>query len=404
MGIWYDYTLTRPGSRPRSGGLFRLADDDLGSQKLQLLSRNAQQLLKIVQSTFPSASFDTNAFADCDLDKLSGIEEVQCAWSQAQKLLSDKQVSSSEDEVTISTIETALLRFSRIAQEVMSSTASNYDMTRLCAGVFILAIAASILVPTIYSEFSATLATGLFIMFMVTGYGSMMFASSYVEEEQQFWYWICSGWIFYLHIRSESSSRKTRVRSSSGSSSSLNSFWLLKIATLVLFITHRFLRRWNQTGQKFTAEPDIAKGFFPSYPGILWGLVILTYADSGYHFFKKIPSTVLATLLALTLPPLAFLFKLNFVTNDSPELLVDNPLSNIAGNWILGGLSLVWQAKLVFFGLAGCAIWSIVSKTQTQSKSARPAHPLLSSPQYHTLTPTLLQNQTPSSTKQSTSS
>jgi len=28
-----------------------------------------------------------------------------------------------------------------------------------------------------------------------------MFASSYVEEEQQFWYWVVSGWVTVLLIR-----------------------------------------------------------------------------------------------------------------------------------------------------------------------------------------------------------
>lgn len=31
-------------------------------------------------------------------------------------------------------------------------------------------------------------------------YGIMQFASSYVEEEQQFWYWTCSGWFVILAL------------------------------------------------------------------------------------------------------------------------------------------------------------------------------------------------------------
>jgi hypothetical protein len=29
----------------------------------------------------------------------------------------------------------------------------------------------------------------------------MMFASSYVEEEHNFWYWIASGWFFALFLK-----------------------------------------------------------------------------------------------------------------------------------------------------------------------------------------------------------
>lgn len=328
-----------------------LTTENSGSQKLQLLSQNARQLLNIVKSTFPSATFDVESYSNCDLDKLSGIEEVQCAWSQAQILLSQDQMT----EETFTHVGPALQRFSQITQEVMSSTASNYDVSRLSVGVLVLAIATALLLPTIYREFSRTASTGIFLILMVAGYGSMMFASSYVEEEQQFWYWICSGWIFYLHMRSESqvSPRKSSSR-------------LLKMATLGLILSQRILRRWNQTGQKFAAEPDIARDFFSAQPVTLWGLVILTYMDSSYHLFSNMPSIIPTKLLVVVLPALAFLFKLNFVANDSPELLVDLPLSKITEGW-LGSLSLVWQAKAVFAGLVICAVLAIVSAKRSQS-------------------------------------
>ncbi|CAI7591340.1 unnamed protein product [Penicillium manginii] len=329
-----------------------------GSQKLQLLSRNAQQLLKVAQSTFPSATFDTEAFSDCNPDNLSGIDEIQCTWSQAHKLLSNQQFSDSEEAYPA--IEQVLLRFSRATQEVMSSTASNYDMSRLVGGLLILALATSLLLPRIYHEFSQTVSTGIFLVFMVVGYGSMMFASSYVEEEQQFWYWICSGWMFYLHMRSESPQNSSRRKAGS------SPFRLIKLATLGLIASHRVLRRWNQTGQKFTAEPDIARDFFPAHPVALWGLVILTYVDSGYHLLANMPASAPAKLIALITPALGFMFKLNFAANDSPELLADTPLSKLAGSW-LGSLSLVLQARLVFGGLACCGLLAIVSAKASRS-------------------------------------
>jgi ethanolaminephosphotransferase len=333
-----------------------------GSQKLQLLSRNARQLLKVAQSTFPSATFDTEAFSDCNPDNLSGIDEIQCTWSQAHKLLSNQQFSDSEEAYPA--IEQVLLRFSRATQEVMSSTASNYDMSRLVGGLLILALATSLLLPRIYHEFSQTVSTGIFLVFMVVGYGSMMFASSYVEEEQQFWYWICSGWMFYLHMRSESPQNSSRRKAGS------SPFRLIKLATLGLIASHRVLRRWNQTGQKFTAEPDIARDFFPAHPVALWGLVILTYVDSGYHLLANMPASAPAKLIALITPALGFMFKLNFAANDSPELLADTPLSKLAGSW-LGSLSLVLQARLVFGGLACCGLLAIVSAKASRSTQSK---------------------------------
>jgi len=35
---------------------------------------------------------------------------------------------------------------------------------------------------------------------IIAGYGVMMFASSYVEEEHHFWYWTCSSWVVYLAL------------------------------------------------------------------------------------------------------------------------------------------------------------------------------------------------------------
>ena len=35
----------------------------------------------------------------------------------------------------------------------------------------------------------------------VSMYGTMMFASSYVEEEHHFWYWASSGWLALLVLK-----------------------------------------------------------------------------------------------------------------------------------------------------------------------------------------------------------
>ncbi|KAJ5902488.1 hypothetical protein N7495_003016 [Penicillium taxi] len=311
---------------------------DSSAHRLNVLSRNARQLLNTVKATFPSSTFDQGTGSSCASGADSGIEGAQCAWSQIHQL-SDKLA----DEDAFSSIGPALQRFSYIAQDVMSSTASNYNVSRLVIGLLITAIAVLLLLPTIYRECSRSTHTGVFLTFTVFGYGSMMFASSYVEEEQQFWYWICSGWVFYLHIRSASPIQNPSRNTAS----------------------QRILRRWNQTGQKFAAEPDIARAFFPGHPVILWGLIILTYMDASYHLFVSLPS-VLPRLGALILPALAFIFKLNFVANDSPELLVDSFLSKIVAGWP-NSLSLVWQARSVFGGLACYVLLAIVGLSRKEN-------------------------------------
>lgn len=45
-----------------------------------------------------------------------------------------------------------------------------------------------------------SISTNVWFVGVTSLYGVMMFASSYVEEEQQFWYWITSGWLVYFAI------------------------------------------------------------------------------------------------------------------------------------------------------------------------------------------------------------
>lgn len=240
----------------------------------------------------------------------------------------------------------------------MSSTASNYNVFRLGLGLLITGVAATLISPAVYYECARSAYTGAFLAFMVVGYGTMMFASSYVEEEQQFWYWIGSGWIFYLHIRQASSGPNVHKY--------IKSFptHYASLATLGLAVCQRVLRRWNQTGQKFTAEPDIARGFLAAHPTILWALVILTYADAGHHLLQSLPSTTLARIGALFLTALALIFKLNFVAADSPELLAGSFVSRAVESWP-GSVSLVWQARIIFAGLACCITLAAVTRIRS---------------------------------------
>ncbi|KAJ5092245.1 hypothetical protein NUU61_007115 [Penicillium alfredii] len=328
---------------------------DHGSQKLHLLHRNARQLLNTIQATFPGSSFGLETIASsCASGPDSGIEGAQCAWSQVHQLLADAPEAG--DSYTLA--GPALLRFSKIAQDVMSSTASNYNLGRLCLGLLVTAIAAVLVFPTTCHQCMQSRYAGVFLMFMIIGYGAMMFASSYVEEEQQFWYWICSGWIVYLHARSQSSSKP--------GSSRLN-----KAASLGLAVSLRFLRRWNQTGQKFAAEPDIGRTFFPRNPSILWGLVVVAYADAGGQLLSSLPDAILLKLWALTLTIGAFGFKLNFAASDVPELLDGTFISKTVGMWP-NGPSLILQARLVFGGLICLVLLAICRRYRLRIARAAP--------------------------------
>src|SRR5690242_14959262 len=151
------------------------------------------------------------------------------------------------------------------AQDIMSSAASNYDVHRLFLGttlaLFICVLAFLTLLP-LQSVSSA----GLYYFLTITLYTVLMFASSYVEEEHNFWYWITSGWFLYLFLHS--------VRSKQATVSLFH-------PTLLALIAHRVIRRWNQTGQKFAGADDIVtSGIFHGNSSILlWMLVGATYLD-----------------------------------------------------------------------------------------------------------------------------
>lgn len=334
-------------------------DLKIGTHKIRILSQNAKQLLNILTTTFPGSKFSSEGITSCESGSSMGIEDAQCAWALVQQLLS----KGTEDDDSYSTAGPALLQFSKVAQQVMSRTASNYDISRLSLGLLITALAGLLVLPATVKECARRRSSGIFLTLMVIAYGLMMFASSYVEEEQQFWYWICSGWIFYLHIRSESAKPE---HTPSGSF-----LWSGRYAILVLAISQRFLRRWNQTGQKFAAEPDIAHAFFGRHPEIFWALLILTYLDAGFGLVRKVPISGLLRLGALIPAVLALTFKLHFVASESPELLDGTFISQILKEWPYS-LSLVLHARLVFYGLGVIILLALFARKGSNIAQGRP--------------------------------
>lgn len=83
----------------------------------------------------------------------------------------------------------------------MSSAASNYDVQRLEIGICLAILATLAGLVTAFKGLLRIPMTGLWILAATLAYGGMMFASSYVEEEQHFWYWASSGWLAWLFVK-----------------------------------------------------------------------------------------------------------------------------------------------------------------------------------------------------------
>ena len=113
----------------------------------------------------------------------------------------------------------------------------------------------------------------------------------------------------------------------------------------------RLTRRWNQTGQKYAGEPDIARTFLTEHTTILWALVVAMYLWNCYSLattgFPHLPRPI-AKGASQVLMLLALTFKVAFTHEDAPELL------DWAANKVVElstGFSLVMRARAVFIGI-----------------------------------------------------
>ncbi|KAF2184722.1 GPI ethanolamine phosphate transferas-like protein 2 [Zopfia rhizophila CBS 207.26] len=332
-----------------------------GSDRIQLLLRNAKQILTIVKATFPAHNFkDKVQEMNCE-GSLSSGEELSCKWQNVVQALETAAALHPKMRMDI------IYSFCRTAQDIMSSTTSNYNVSRLILGTALAFLSFTLTMLSIRSKLSSISSTGIFYTLILLLYGILMFASSYVEEEQHFWYWSASAWFAYLFI---AESRKEWF-----------SKWVFHPAVMLLIVT-RTLRRWNQTGQKHAGAPDIAHSTFLLHPLVLWSLVGAVYLDITIRLSRHIARSVMdpkksreekgyaelesgegdrfvGMLAVFPLGATAFVFKLGFTAKDAPELV-----KGVNGGlfyWV-GDLGLVGVARMVFVGLALSASWLVISE------------------------------------------
>ncbi|KAF3925648.1 hypothetical protein ABW21_db0208044 [Orbilia brochopaga] len=297
--------------------------------QVKITNTNARQLSRLISASYPD--FDKLLAEGACNGKEGQLDDLACIWHSASA-----SIAASEKMDLFA-------KFSSKSQDILTSAATNYDTNSMSLAISIGSVAIWIFTvsrpppshgqPVLYN-----------LLFLALGfsYSGMMIASSYVEEEQQYWYWAASAWGVILFFRE-------LQRGDSGVKS---------IAILALI---RVIRRWNQTGQKHAGADDIAKTYLPDHPLLLWVLVFLAYTDMFWRLRRSLmakgASIAIGTLLSFPPVMCSMLFKLSMAALDTKELIPSFLLDSAEA---FAELSVVTQAQLVFLFLLINVLYLVV--------------------------------------------
>lgn len=321
--------------------------------KYDLLYANAEQIHLIAKATFP-AQFQKTMSNDCS--DTTGDEAVvlACLW---HKISRTRQTTPRPEQLDVAL--TDIRSFLYKAQSILSGTASNYDLSSMKIGIGLGTLALVLTIPAFLRLVLQAGLDGLILTFILLAYAITMFASSYVEEEHQFWYWILSAWLFLLYIKDNRYTTTSPPPSPTQPPISSSTTTTTILTTLLLLLP---IRRWTQTGQKYSGSPSLLTTLITPHPGLLWPLVILTYTLPSLTLSSraiKWTGTRQMGILPILVTASAFLFKIAFTAADSPELISSfpplTPLVSFAHKY-----PLVKLAQIIFLGLGqilACAIY-----------------------------------------------
>jgi len=71
----------------------------------------------------------------------------------------------------------------------------------MTGGIAVMVGATILSVVKLVPSMGESILANLTFLAMTVAYGVMMFASSFIEEEHHFWYWVASGWFMLLFLK-----------------------------------------------------------------------------------------------------------------------------------------------------------------------------------------------------------
>ncbi|EDO17213.1 hypothetical protein Kpol_1035p26 [Vanderwaltozyma polyspora DSM 70294] len=169
-------------------------------------------------------------------------------------------------------------------QGELTSSATNYNVPLLYLGlglIFILTLTISFwfYFSVLEVDFKNVL---IVIISLLIGLSS--FASSFVEEEHQIWWWIITGLITVSAINLPDQ----------------------KIAHLVMFVCVRIIRGWNNSGQKYSYDRTISILLNTEYEDFQWYLNIATIL---YIMLKDSTDNLISFMFSYNLGSVCILYK-----------------------------------------------------------------------------------------------
>ncbi|KIW97390.1 uncharacterized protein Z519_02782 [Cladophialophora bantiana CBS 173.52] len=316
-----------------------------------LLYGNAEQILRIAEATFPREFGKVSTSTQCSITDGEDAEILACLW---QRVREEHQAIAADASHPIAPT-TFLKAFLYKAQNLLSGTASNYDLTSMQAGIGLSVLALALCMPSFVHGILLAGVDGVILLLIMIAYAVTMFASSYVEEEHQFWYWTLAGYMVILHCKD---SRFKTINANRGARDILQG----PTSTVLAYFLFGVARRWRQTGQKYAGEADLLAEVIEPNSWILWTLVMLAYAALSRNLSHRAgiwmgspQMGILPALVSIS----AFLFKIAFTAADAPELLTSFAILNPLVGFV-SAYPLVSLARVVFLGLThllACAIY-----------------------------------------------